>query len=233
MRPPSTVPSNRAALCIFDCDGTLVDSQWTIIACMATAFEGQGLAAPSADAVRRVVGLPLDQAIEILAPEAAATAHAGAVDGYIAAFRQTQRDGGLDDPLYPGTVQVLDGLTDAGWLLGVATGKSHRGLVETLDQHSLEHRFVTLQTADRARGKPHPEMLLKAMDETGAAAADTVMIGDTTYDMMMARNAGTAAIGVAWGYHEAEELLETGAMAVAQTFEDLPRAIAEIMEAHR
>ena len=100
-------------------------------------------------------------------------------------------------------------LSENGWT-GVATGKSHRGLVDTLGQHNLLERFTTLQTADRAPGKPNPEMLFKAMEETGASPEVTVMIGDTSYDMEMAVNAGVLGIGAAWGYHETQELRGRG-----------------------
>ncbi len=227
----------RPVLAVFDCDGTLVDSQWTIIDCMTSAFTVARLPSPTAHAVRRVVGLPLDEAIARLAPTASADVVATAADGYVAAFRASRQSDdpslGVQEPLYPGSLDALDTLEAAGWMLGVATGKSHRGLIETLDQHGLTRRFVTVQTADRARGKPHPEMLLNAMAETGAAARDTVMIGDTAFDMEMARNAGTSAIGVAWGYHEIHELEESGAMAVVNHYGDLPRVIADIMEIQR
>ena len=115
-------------------------------------------------------------------------------------------------------------------MLGVATGKSFRGLVGTLEKHAVLDRFSTLQTADRARGKPHPEMLLKAMEETGANPASTVMIGDTTFDMEMAVNAGVMAIGVAWGYHETEELERAGAARVIGDFSELPGILKDVSE---
>ncbi len=113
-----------------------------------------------------------------------------------------------------------------GWLLGVATGKSDRGLRLVLEHHGLAHHFVTLQTADRHPSKPHPAMIEAAMAEAGAAPRDTVMIGDTSFDMAMAHHAGVRAIGVAWGYHEPAELFAEGADAVADTPADLPALCA-------
>src|SRR3546814_16607044 len=97
-----------------------------------------------------------------------------------------------------------------GWLLGVATGKSDRGLNLCLASHGLSARFVTLQTADRHPSKPHPSMIEQAMAAAGAVAATTAMIGDTSFDMEMAVNAGTRALGVGWGYHYGKELVMDG-----------------------
>ena len=125
------------------------------------------------------------------------------------------------EPLYPGTEEAIDRLEAAGFVLGVATGKSRRGLATTLGRHGLLQRFVTLQTSDVAAGKPHPEMLHRAMSETGARPQDTVLVGDTTFNMAMARNADVRAIGVSWGYHEVDELRRAGAGHVIDSFEEL------------
>ena len=114
--------------------------------------------------------------------------------------------------------------------LGVATGKSRRGLEATLQRHGLAGRFVTLQTADDGPGKPHPRMLQAAMHDVGAEAHETVLIGDTVYDIEMAANAGTPALGVAWGYHPAEELTQAGARRVLGHFAELPAALADPAE---
>ena len=151
-------------------------------------------------------------------------------EAYAEVFHAMRLDGQVTDPLFLGAREAIDAVERAGWLLGLATGKSHRGLIATLERHDLVERFVTLQTADRAAGKPNPEMLLNAMAETGAPSASTVMIGDTTYDMEMARNAGTLAIGVAWGYHEADELRDAGAHVVIGAFSELPSALHGLME---
>lgn len=201
-------------LAVFDCDGTLVDSQHSIVACMAAAFAGAGLAAPTADAVRRIVGLPLHVGVARLQPLLAEAECLRVAELYKQAFLDLRSAAPMEEPLFPGVVELLDALEAEGVLLGVATGKGQRGLKITLDQHGLLGRFVTLQTADDAPGKPHPAMLHQAMAATGADPAATAMIGDTTYDILMARSAGTAAIGVAWGYHPVEELHAAGAHAV-------------------
>ena len=111
-----------------------------------------------------------------------------------------------------GGAGALDG---DGWLLGVATGKSDRGLKHCLDQHGLADRFVTLQTADRNPSKPHPGMALAAMAEAGAEPLSTIFVGDTGWDMGCARGAGAGAIGAGWGYHDVDELTAGGAHGVA------------------
>lgn len=209
----------RTKLAVFDCDGTIVDSQHSILACMSAAFERSGYKAPSIAEVRRVVGLPLSRAIEVLAPDGAPIADM--TSDYSAAWTEAHNSRGLSEPLYDGILGVFDSLGADGWVLGVATGKSMRGLERTFMLHDIAHRFVTLQTSDRARGKPDPEMLENAMSDTGARPEDTVMIGDTTFDIEMARRAGVRAIGVAWGYHAPEELQSVGAHGIAETMSDL------------
>ncbi|MDG3441884.1 HAD-IA family hydrolase [Nitrospirillum amazonense] len=221
---------NRLAL--FDCDGTLVDSQHAIIAAMAAGFASQGLTPPTDEAVRRQVGLSLEVAVLGLLPEGVgAGAVAGIVAAYKDAFFANRAKGIAEEPLYPGLVAALDALEAAGFLLGIATGKSHRGLVATLNHHGLGGRFITLQTADRAQGKPSPDMALRAMAEAGAGPATTVVIGDTSYDMQMARNAGTAALGVAWGYHAPQSLLAAGAARVCHDYAEVPAAVAALVVA--
>lgn len=202
-------------LAVFDCDGTLVDGQAAVCSAMDAAFAGAGLALPDRHAVRRAVGLSLPQAIRLLIPQADEAVR-GEVDRlYRDAFRHTRESGALVEPLYDGIAQLLASLSGEGWTLGVATGKSDRGLSHCLANHGLSALFATLQTADRHPSKPHPAMLEAAMDDCLALPADTVMIGDTQYDIAMARTIGVRAIGVDWGYHTPDELIAAGAEAVA------------------
>lgn len=208
-------------LAVFDCDGTLVDGQADICAAMEAAFAQTGLGQPDRAAIRRVVGLSLPIAIRKLVPDAdAALCHATS-EAYKTAFRTMRTTGRLSEPLFPGIAPLLGTLHAAGWSLGVATGKSDRGLRSVLATHGLSDLFVTLQTADSHPSKPHPAMLEAALAEAFALPGDSVMIGDTTYDIAMARSAGVRAIGVSWGYHEAAELLDAGAEAVARSAEEL------------
>ena len=204
---------NRLAL--FDCDGTLVDSQHNICAAMTQCFLASGLAPPPPERTRRVVGLSLVEAMREMRPDDEPETHVAMAEDYKRAFHAMRAKGLDEEPLFDGVAALIDGLDAAGWLLGVATGKSDRGLALCLEHHALHPRFVTLQTADRHPSKPHPSMIEAAMAEAGASRETTLMIGDTSYDMAMARAAGVTAIGVAWGYHEAQELVSAGADHIA------------------
>jgi phosphoglycolate phosphatase len=204
-------------LAVFDCDGTLSDGQAAVCAAMEAAFGSVGLAAPPRNDIRRAVGLSLPIAVRNLAPHAEDVLRGRMVEAYRRAFFDARTQGRVAEPLYEGIGELLADLHGSGWRLGVATGKSDRGLAACLTMHGVFDLFVTLQTADRHPSKPHPSMIELAMAEAGAVPADTVMIGDTTYDVEMALAAGCRALGVAWGYHAPEELLAAGADAVADT----------------
>ncbi|MGP1284087.1 MAG: HAD-IA family hydrolase [Parasphingopyxis sp.] len=218
--------SNRLA--IFDCDGTLVDSQRNICLAMERAFEGAGLAPPPREATRRVVGLSLVEAMRTLLPDAEPERHAVLAEDYKRAFTAMRSAGTVHEPLYEGIADTIATLDAAGWLLGVATGKSDRGLKFVLESHGLTDRFVTLHTADRHPSKPHPAMLEACMADAGAAPDTSAMIGDTTFDMAMARAADILAVGVAWGYHDAHELKAAGAHIVIDDPADLAAVLKEI-----
>lgn len=204
---------NRLAL--FDCDGTLVDSQANICRAMEEAFGQAGLEVPDRNAIRRIVGLSLVEAVATLIPDAEPDFHVHLAQGYRDRFIEMRRSGGMAaEPLYDGIVETIETLDANGWVLGVATGKSDRGLHLLLDHHGLKHRFVTLQTADRHPSKPHPSMIEAAMAEAGAAPETTVMIGDTSYDMAMAVAARAHPLGVSWGYHAPDDLTAAGALHV-------------------
>ncbi|MGD9665463.1 MAG: HAD-IA family hydrolase [Novosphingobium sp.] len=208
-------------LAVFDCDGTLVDGQADICEAMELAFARCALPAPDRHLIRRAVGLSLPRAMMLLAPATDAQMHDALAEAYKQAFRTARSEGRLAEPLFPGIDDLVRRLNTAGWMLGVATGKSDRGLTHCLAVHNLSDAFATLQTADRHPSKPHPAMLEAALAETGVDAHNAVMIGDTVFDIEMARHAGVRAIGVSWGYHEVEELLEAGADIVAESPDEL------------
>ena len=210
-----------AKLALFDCDGTMVDSQHNICASMDQAFEKHGLVPPDHHQVRRIVGLSLMEAVAQLMPGGEAEAISAVTQSYKDGFFAMRQAGGVHEPLYDGLLETLEQLEASGWVLGVATGKSDRGLRHVLETHGLSRRFVTLQTADRHPSKPHPAMVELAMVEAGAAPETTVMIGDTSFDMEMAVNASVRAVGVDWGYHDEHELIGAGAEIVAATMADL------------
>ena len=215
---------NRLAL--FDCDGTLVDSQHNIILCMENAFARAGLAAPDRHAVRRIVGLSLLPAVQRLIPDAELALQQQVAEDYKSAFHRLRGQGLVDEPLFEGISELLDALRAGGWQLGVATGKSDRGLQLCLAHHGLTDRFVTLQTADRHPSKPHPSMVHAAMADAGATPSTTIMIGDTSFDMAMGVAAGARSLGVDWGYHEPHDLIGAGAYHVATH----PAELLEVMQ---
>lgn len=215
-------------LVVFDVDGTLIDSQHNIAAAVADAWRAEGLSPPGPEKVRRNIGLPLEEAIAALIPDADAAFHLHLTELYKQAFATNRKRSDYVEPLFPGALAALDQLEAADCLLGIATGKSRRGLDAVFERHRLANRFVTIQTADDAPGKPNPHMLLQAMAETGADADRTAMVGDTWFDMKMATNAGTRAIGVDWGYHDVSELKQAGAERILGAFAELPGAVADL-----
>ena len=219
-------------LVIFDCDGTLVDSQNAICGAMEHAFGGLGLAVPSRPQVLSVVGLSLPEAFAVLAPGATKAVREQLSQRYKGAFPHGQLAVPERDPLFPGAKAVVEALgRHRDIALGIATGKSRRGVQRLFDQEGWHDFFATVQTADDHPSKPDPSMIHAAMAETGTDTTTTIMIGDTTYDIDMGRNAGVATVGVAWGYHETADLTTSGADAIVQRFDELPAAIERLIGA--
>jgi phosphoglycolate phosphatase len=216
-------------LAISDCDGTLVDSGSTIFAALRLALEAHGRPVPPAREARRVVGLSLFEAFEMIVPGASVDEVDAMSATYRRAFQDMRVRGEVEEPLFEGIAELIEAMVADGWALAVATGKSDRGLRHCLAAHGLGDRFVSLQTADRHPSKPHPAMALAAMAEAGAKPARTVMIGDTGWDMGCARGAGIGAIGVGWGYHDEAELLASGAQFVAAAPADVLAMATELI----
>jgi phosphoglycolate phosphatase len=172
-----------------------------------------------------VVGLSLVPAMQALLPDAEDALHQALAEDYKNAFHRLRGRGMIEEPMFDGIMDAMDRLQASGWLLGVATGKSDRGLALCLEHHGIYDRFVTLQTADRHPSKPHPSMVYQAMADAGASPQTTVMIGDTSFDMAMGVAAKARALGVDWGYHEPHELHAAGAYAVVSH----PNQILEAM----
>jgi phosphoglycolate phosphatase len=229
-------------LIIFDCDGTIVDSQHVIVAAMERAFADAGLNAPPRAEILGVVGLSLVPAIsQLLALRDGGVGTRAATmpttnadpelarrmaDSYKLGFQHLRRDPANHEPLYAGARTAIEALAARDdVVLGIATGKSRRGVDVLFERERLGHLFATIQTADDHPSKPHPSMLLRALEETGASAADAVMIGDTTYDITMARSANVLAIGVGWGYHENSALTAAGAAVVLDDYGQLCPAL--------
>ncbi|MGQ4272930.1 HAD-IA family hydrolase [Terrihabitans sp. B22-R8] len=213
-------------LVIFDVDGTLIDSQHMIVAAMERAFAAHDLPAPARDDILSIVGLSLETAMGVLCKEEPKTLPASLTAAYKNAFFELRSSREHEEPLFPGALAALDALAQReDIMLGIATGKSLRGVRAILDLHDLHGRFVTVQTADDHPSKPHPSMVLTAAAEAGILPQRSIMLGDTTYDMEMGRAAGARAIGVSWGYHASAQLTAVGAERVLDTFDQLIAAI--------
>lgn len=219
-------------LVIFDVDGTLVDSQGDIVAAMSYAFERADHPVPDRATVLSIVGLSLDQAMPRLAPALPTDTHGRMVDWYKEAYMNLRARVGAaqSSPLYPDALEVIEQLhAIPEVLLGVATGKSRRGLDKLLEAHDMHRFFVTQQVSDHHPSKPHPSMIHAALAETGVAPRRAVMIGDTSFDMEMAAAAGVAGIGVGWGYHPRSALAK--ATSLIDDFRALPGVLSQIWEA--
>lgn len=215
-------------LVVFDVDGTLSDSQAHICAAMERGFAAVGHPAPSRAATLSIVGLSLPLAVARLAPELDAATQAAIVEGYKASYFAGRT--ASPAPLFEGARECLMRLAARDdLLLGIATGKSRRGLEALLDHHDLRGLFVTRQVADDHPSKPHPAMLKAALAEAGVSAGNAVIVGDTSYDMEMGVAAGVAGIGVSWGYHPVAELREAGARLIVSSFAALEAAIDAVL----
>jgi phosphoglycolate phosphatase len=202
--------SNPFRLLVFDWDGTLMDSIGTIVACTQATIRELDLGELPERTIRGTIGLGLRETIDILSPGCDEEMYGRILDGYRKHWHSAYRDMPL---LFGGVGEMLSALADEGYLMAVATGKSRRGLDYALEQTGLRGLFHATRTADEAFSKPHPQMLLEILDELGVAPRDAVMIGDTTYDLEMARSARTPAVGVTSGGHSREELEQLGPLA--------------------
>lgn len=215
-------------LVLFDVDGTLVDSQNIIVAAQHAAFAAYGLEPPSREMSLSIVGLSLSEAFTVLVGSKGPIE--GLVEAYKSAFGTLRQDPAHAEPLFPGAAQCLGQLQrreDA--LLGIATGKSRRGVAHLLERHDWGRVFATIQTADDAPSKPHPAMILQAMAEVGAEPHETVMIGDSSYDMEMARAAGVLPVGVSWGFQPVAALNEAGADRIVDTYAELEGVLRDFL----
>lgn len=219
-------------LVIFDCDGTIVDSQHIIVAAMESAFAAHGLAAPPRQDIVGVVGLSLIPAVARLMPGADLQSVESVATAYKDHFGDLRRRPEHHEPLFPLARETIHALAEQpGTLLGIATGKSRRGVDALFEREGLAHYFVTIQTADDNPSKPDPMMVMRAMVDAARQAPHTVMVGDTTYDIEMARAARVGAIGVSWGYHSLSDLRASGAHELIDSYADLTSAVARLLEA--
>jgi phosphoglycolate phosphatase len=216
-------------LILFDVDGTLVDSQNIIVAAQRIAFSAHGLEPPSRERSLSIVGLTLVQAFAALAGPKAPVE--GLAEAYRQAFAELRGDPAYAEPLYPGAAECLERLSlRDDVVLGIATGKSRRGVAHLIERYAWDRLFATIQTADDAPSKPHPAMIRQAMAEVGATAAETAMVGDSSYDVAMARAAGVLPIGVAWGFQPVAALRESGAETIVHSYAALQPVLDRFLD---
>lgn len=204
-------------LLIFDWDGTLMDSAAVIVDSIQRACEDIGHAVPSDRASRLIIGLGLIQALQALLPDLPADDYPRLVERY--RHHYLGRDD--DIPLFDGVAQGIPALKASGFQLAVATGKSKLGLERALTSSGLGEWFAATRCADQTHSKPHPAMVLELIEELGADPARTLVIGDTSHDLLMASNAGVASLGVTYGAHEPDDLHPHAPMALMNSFAEV------------
>lgn len=216
-------------LVIFDVDGTIVDSAAHIVDTAQFVFRQNELRVPTDPEVRSIIGLSLEVAMCKLHAGLDEQAGERLAQEYRDYFNQKLEEGSIDEKIYDGAPAAIETLgSQDETLLGIATGKHLRGVHRLFNNYGFGHHFQTLQTPDHNPSKPHPGMVNTAMSETGVDASKTVMIGDTSYDMAMAKAAGVKALGVNWGYHDHTTLRENGADIVIDHYSQLIDAIDEL-----
>ncbi|MBI3570588.1 MAG: HAD-IA family hydrolase [Gammaproteobacteria bacterium] len=208
----------RRELIIFDWDGTLMDSVAKIVRCFTAALDDVGAPRPGDDATRHVIGLGLAEAVATLLPQTDADTRAQVVERYRQHFLHLDQ---TDMPLFPGVREGLVSLVAQGYLLAVATGKARRGLDRVLRDTGTAHFFCATRCADEAFSKPHPRMLEDILEQTGIETSRALMVGDTTYDMRMARHAGMDSLAVTYGVHGRGLLAEHGPLACLDSFNEV------------
>ncbi|MBL1294665.1 MAG: HAD-IIIA family hydrolase [Thiotrichales bacterium] len=203
---------------VFDWDGTLMDSIDRIATSMQRAFVDVGLERPDDEDVREIIGLSLDIVISRLAPNSNKVELEKISNRYRHHFVDASE---IEMPMYPKATEMLESLKERGYLLGVATGKARRGLDRVFQDIDCHHLFDATRCADETESKPHPRMLDELMQELNVSAEQTLMVGDTEFDMAMANNAGVDAVGVSYGVHERQRLLDSRALTCVDSIEQL------------
>lgn len=208
---------NRYELIVFDWDGTLMDSAAMIVDSVQAAARDLGLEPPSDERARHIIGLGLEDALRHAMPDLPEARYEDLVERY--RHHYLSRDHEL--VLFAGATALIESLAAQGRWLAVATGKSRRGLDRALEHSGLAEFFHGTRCADECHSKPHPQMLEELMAELAVSPAQTLMIGDTTHDLLMAKNAGVDAVGVSYGAHPRAALLAVEPRYLADSMADL------------
>lgn len=211
--------NRQFTLLVFDWDGTLMNSEARIVHAMQQAMNVTGLEVLSRDTIRNIIGLGINEAVASLYGNIGEEMTSRLAQAYRASFRDCRE---IEQTLFPGVHDVLDVLENRDYLLAIATGKGRAGLNRELDETGLGSRFHATRCADESFSKPHPGMLEELMNRCGASPEVTLMIGDTTFDLEMARNAGVAAVGVNYGMHAEYALRQLDPLTILKHIGDLP-----------
>lgn len=217
--------NHQAKLIVFDWDGTLMDSAAHIIACLQTALTDLNLPQKTDSEIKNIIGLGLREALTVLCPEANDAELTELTTRYREYFFRQEKE---PTELFLGARELIKELQSQDYFLAVATGKGRRGLDKELNETGLGEFFPVTRCADESHSKPHPQMLLEIIDWYGIEASDTIMIGDTDYDLQMANNAKTHAVGVTYGVHEKQRLLDCNPLACVNDIDDLKRWLLNI-----
>lgn len=218
----SSTPLRFAA---FDLDGTLIDSAGSIVSNVMACWADCGFPEIDPEDARRIIGLPWETSVRALLPGAGEAEFVKIRNYYDDVRNGKKTRPPTEEIAFDGAHDILDVLEEQGYLLGLVTSRSGGRLQELLESHNLQDRFLTHKTADMGPGKPNPHLLIEAMNDLGVERENTVMIGDTTFDIQMAVNAGAGSVGVSWGVHEVHELHDAGAHHVVDAFHELPSVL--------
>lgn len=225
----SLSPQSDLALVILDLDGTLVDSRAVIIHSITVAAREVGVVVPAQDDIASIIGLSLERALAVLFAAESAECRVSLFAAYRKESLRLRADPNDPETLFSGAYELVAELRNAGYLLGIATGKAKRGALHFCERYGMNGWFETIQTPDTNPSKPHPGMIESALQETGAERHRTVMVGDTSFDIEMARNAGVFGLGVSWGNHPVSDLEEAGAHHIVQHMSEVAQAIETLV----
>lgn len=191
-------------LIVFDWDGTLMDSEARIVACLRAALNDIDLPDQPDEQLKNVIGLGLKEALQQLHPQGKDKEHQQLTDRYRYHFLESSK---IPSPMFDGAQTLIENLNQQGYFLAVATGKGRLGLDKVLDESGMARFFHYTRCADETRSKPHPQMLEEIISFCGVESDEAIMIGDTEYDLQMANHAGTHALAVSYGVHDKQRLL--------------------------
>ena len=221
---------NDNNLIIFDYDGTIVDSEKTIVSGVRYALEFHDYKVPDDETIRKNIGRALIPVFAELTQSSDSNIHAQLLETYRSWYKDNVGNGELTDQLYPDARDILISLKNQNFQLGIATNKSRNGLLEGINRHKIDHLFSVIKTIHDCNPKPMPDMGLECIKQMSVKKSNTIMVGDTINDALMAKNCEIKFIGVEWGFNDKSILIENGAIEIAENFIDLLNIIRSHFE---